>query len=234
LVHRFGVWGREVPFEERLERQARQLLQCYGIVTRQSLERDTEGGWEWSALYRQFQLMEMRGEVRRGYFVKGLPGVQFALPEAVERLREWSRMESPGSEALPSGEPAGELVLVNACDPANLFGPALNTDEEAPSEAARIRDPARFTRIPANHIVLLRGQPVLLLETGGERVTTSPGLSTETLRRALKLAVEHAGGAMRRLTLSEWNGKPILDSPSGPILEGLGFRREALVYVWEG
>ncbi len=32
----------------------------------------------------------MRGEVRRGYFVRGLPGVQFALPEAVEQLRRWN------------------------------------------------------------------------------------------------------------------------------------------------
>ena len=112
LVHRIGVWGREVPFEERIARQARQLLQCYGIVTRQSLEGDPEGGWDWRALYPQFQLMEMRGEVRRGYFVQGLPGVQFALPEAVERLRDWTRpdapadIEEPGArQRLRSGQP---------------------------------------------------------------------------------------------------------------------------------
>jgi ATP-dependent Lhr-like helicase len=226
-VHRIGVWGKETPFEERITRQARQLLQCYGIVTRQSLEGDTEGGWDWALLYRQFQLMEMRGEVRRGYFVQGLPGVQFALPEAVERLREWTHPETSGAE---------ELVLVNACDPANLFGPALVGAEE------RAHDPARFTRIPANHVVLLRGQPVLLLETGGERLTTmpypsgpsAPGLSADTLQRALKLAVEHIGSTVRRLTLSEWNGEPILEGSLAPVLEGLGFRREALVYVWEG
>jgi ATP-dependent Lhr-like helicase len=182
--------------------------------------------------------------VRRGYFVQGLPGVQFALPEAVERLREWSRAEGLGSEQVPLGESAEGLVLVNACDPANLFGPALAGEEDTPgvatrsqaasSEAGRPLDPARFTRIPANHVVLLRGQPLLLLETGGERVIASPGLSAETLRQALKLAIEHAGSAPRRLTLSEWNGEPILDSPAGPVLEGLGFRREALVYVWEG
>jgi hypothetical protein len=45
--------------------------------------------------------------------------------------------------------------------------------------------------------------------------------------------VEHVGATMRRLTLSEWNGEPILDSPAVPILEELGFRREALVYVWD-
>ena len=115
-MHRIGVWGKEVPFEERIARQARQLLQCYGVVTREALENLEESGWDWAALYAQLQILEMRGEVRRGYFVQGLPGVQFALPEAVERLRDWTRPDAPGAE---------ELVLLNACDPANLFGPAL-------------------------------------------------------------------------------------------------------------
>jgi ATP-dependent Lhr-like helicase len=230
LVHRIGVWGREVPYEERIARQARQLLQCYGIVTRESvrvwesggMEGGDTGGVHWPALYAQFQLMEMRGEVRRGYFVQGLPGVQFALPEAVERLREWSR--SGGTVHQDPG--AGDLVLLNACDPANLFGPAL------PGAEVQEGDPARFTRIPANYVVLLRGRPVLLLETGGERVTTLPDLSAGTLKEALKLTVDQVGGTTRRLTLSEWNGEPILEAPLAPLLEELGFRREALVYVW--
>jgi ATP-dependent Lhr-like helicase len=219
LVHRIGVWGKEAPLEERIERQARQLLQCYGIVTRQSLEGDPEGGWDWRALYPQFQLMEMRGEVRRGYFVQGLPGVQFALPEAVERLRDWTHPDAPDIE---------EPVLVNACDPANLFGPAL------PGEPETAHDPARFLRIPGNHVVLLRGRPVLLLETGGERLTVLPDLPVASLKRALKLAVAHAGRSQRRLTLGEINGEPILESSHAPLLEEVGFRREALVYVWDG
>jgi ATP-dependent Lhr-like helicase len=255
-VHRIGVWGREVPFEERIARQARQLLQCYGVVTRESVrvwetpsdEGTANGGLSWGALYAQFQLMEMRGEVRRGYFVQGLPGVQFALPEAVERLREWTRPQAPGA-GDPVASSIEELVLLNACDPANLFGPALpaaeavtgegavneeEAGEAASSPAAREHDPARFTRIPANYLVLLRGRPVLLLETGAERVTTLPDLPPDTLRRALKLAVEHVGGSLRRLTLKEWNGQPILESPMAPLLEESGFRREALVYIWEG
>jgi ATP-dependent Lhr-like helicase len=249
LVHRIGVWGREVSPEERLERQARQLLQCYGIVTRETLRSleaaesgNLERGWDWGALYSQFQLMEMRGEVRRGYFVQGLPGVQFALPEAVERLREWSQAGTDppfgGQLTAPgAGEPdlsnAGDPVLLNACDPVNIFGPATDGDEESDDET-RQQDPSRFIRIPANYVVLLRGQPVLLLETGGERVTALPNLSMATLKRALKLAVEHVGPSLRRLTLSEWNGDPILDSPVAPLLEEIGFRREALVYIWEG
>jgi ATP-dependent Lhr-like helicase len=232
LVHRIGVWGRELPFEERIARQARQLLQCYGIVTRQSLEGDPEGGWDWGAVYPQFQMMEMRGEVRRGYFVQGLPGVQFALPEAVERLREWTRPGASDTQEPGLSGTAG-LVLLNACDPANLFGPTLSGGETAREGVEEDPDPARFTRIPANYVVLLRGRPVLTLETGGERVTALAGLSMDTWKQALKLAVEHVGATMRRLTLSEWNGEPILDSPAAPILEELGFRREALVYIWD-
>jgi ATP-dependent Lhr-like helicase len=238
LVHRIGVWGKEVPFEERVARQARQLLQCYGIVTRQSLERDDAGNWDWRALYTQFQLMEMRGEVRRGYFVRGLPGVQFALPEAVEQLRLWSKPAGSGPDSIALGD-AVELVLLNATDPANLFGPALAggpgpEDSSDPGHAPGPEpDPARFTRIPANYVVLLRGQPVLLLETGGERLTTLSDLSPETQRQALQLAVEHAGNALGRLVMRQWNGEPVLASPVAPLLERLGFRREALVYIWE-
>jgi len=242
LVHRIGVWGRDVPVEERLARQARQLLQCYGIVTRQSLEGDPEGGWDWGALYRQFQLMEMRGDVRRGYFVQGLPGVQFALPEAVDLLREWTR---------PEASFADELVVLNACDPANVFGPAAAAvrgdmddglaggapalgGEAEPGVGRPEGDPARFSRIPSNYVVLQHGRPVLLLELGAERITSLPGLSLEVLRRAAALPVEHAGRTLRRMILSRWNGEPILNSSVAPLLEGFGFRREALDYVWEG
>jgi ATP-dependent Lhr-like helicase len=201
--------------------------------------------------------MEMRGEVRRGYFVQGLPGVQFALSEAVESLREWTRSPGPAPDASRHGEgqAADDLVLLNACDPANLFGPSASRPVEAgdewpaPEEAdepvtpengegatgtGAARDPARFARIPSNWLVLLRGRPVLLLEIGGKRLTTLLDLSPNTLHRALKLAVEHVGGQQRRLTLSQWNGELVLDSAVAPVLERLGFRREALDYVREG
>lgn len=259
MVHRIGVWGKEEPFEEQLARQARQILHCFGIVSQKNLEEwktsrleeGTEEAWDWGTLYRQLQLMEMRGEVRRGYFVQGLPGVQFALPEAVERLREWTTPDTAAG--------AGDLVLLNACDPANLFGRALplagtepdpgtpaevppgqpeqrepeaGPEAEVPPEAGR--DPARFMRIPANYVVLLRGRPVLLLELGAGRLTALPGLPPDTLERALRLVVDHVGQAQRRFALNAWGDEPILDSPVAPLLERLGFRREALLYIWEG
>jgi ATP-dependent Lhr-like helicase len=223
LVHRLGVCGRDLPVEERLARQAQQLLHCYGIVTRQCLEDDAEGGWDWNALYPQLQRMEMRGEVRRGYFVHGLPGVQFALPEAVERLREWTRPDAPGSE---------DLVLLNACDPANLFGPlSSSSGEESPAGSGA--DPARFVRVPSNYVTLLRGRPVLLWEMGAERISAVPDLTSGALEQALELAVHHLGRSIRRLSVALWNGGPVHDSAAVPALERTGFRREALLYVWE-
>jgi ATP-dependent Lhr-like helicase len=241
LVRRIGIWGRELPFEERIARQARQLLQAYGMVTRQSLEGDPEGGWAWGALYPQFRLMEMRGEVRRGYFVEGLPGVQFALPEAVERLRQWTRSPDEEGEEEP-------LVLVNATDPANLSGPALSArpvfeEDASPAEGEGLdapagseagHDPARFTRIPPNYVVLLRGRPVLLLETAAGRLTSLASLPPATLMRALRHAAGHlAGAGGAQPTFSLWNNQPIVDSSAAPLLEQAGFRREALDYVWD-
>ncbi|MBU1747171.1 MAG: DEAD/DEAH box helicase [Chloroflexi bacterium] len=216
LVHRIGVWGpeKELPLAERLDRQARQLMQRYGIVTRQSLEGE-EGAWDWGLLYPQFQRMEMRGEARRGYFVEGLPGVQFALPEAVERLRAWGQL-TPDAE--------GELVLLNAGDPANVC-PYMEVPDG---------DPARFSRLPSNYVVLLRGRPVLLFETARERVTTLPGLEPSVAQRAFELCRAHIASWARRVSVQTWNGEPVLNGPAQPLLEALGFRREPPGMVWEG
>ena len=206
-------------------------------MTQKSLE-ESRGAWQTAPgavgllLYQQLQVMEMRGEVRRGYFVQGLPGVQFALPEAVERLREWTKPDAPGVE---------DLVLLNACDPANLFGRAMPTapgagdaalaGETETEEAGK--DPARFMRIPANYLVLLRGRPVLLLELGAEQVTVLAGLPEGVVERALRLAVEHVGSGLRVFSLKRWNGEPILERPAAPLLESWasGARRW---FIWGG
>jgi ATP-dependent Lhr-like helicase len=60
----------------------------------------------WRAIYRELKRLELRGEVRRGYFVEGLGGAQFALPEAVERLR------------AAREDPDAPLIAIAATDPA--------------------------------------------------------------------------------------------------------------------
>ena len=221
LVHRVGVWGREVSDAERALHQARQLLHRYGVVTRECLANE-EGPWDWPLMVQHLTAMEMRGEVRRGYFVRGLPGVQFALPEAVERLRQ---------EDAEGGEPA--LVLLNACDPANLYGPAVaasRAEEEGEATFTGLPEesnPTVFSRLPSNYVVLQRGVPVLLYEHGGDRWKALPGVSEGTLRRAVRLCLEtltREGGLRsqpRRVIVKTWNGEPPVGSAIQSLLEGL-------------
>ena len=220
-VHRFGVLGKSLPEEERAARQARQLLARYGIVTYESLA-DEVGSWEWRTLSRQLQRLEMRGEVRRGYFVQGLSGAQYALPEAVERLR-----------AVRDDRPeAPELVVMNACDPANLYGPARDALGEASPQAA-MGGPLAFARVPSTWLVQERGLPVLVAGDSGANVTLTQGVDEGLAQRALGALLDHLARSESRVSLETWNGQPILASAGQPLLEGLGFYRDYPAMTWE-
>ncbi len=228
LVHRFGVMGKTLPPEERAARQARQLLVRHGVVTRASLERE-QGAWQWGTIYAQLQRLEMRGEVRRGYFVQGLPGVQFALPEAVEKLRALGRdQEAPEDDE--------GLVVMNACDPANLYGPAPDDigsarGEDVPRTAGG--QPLTFSRIPSTWLVQGRGLPILVAEDTGARLTSVQGVSEGLVRRALQVLMDHMASFEHRVTVQGWNGSPVLDSPGQQLLESLGFYRDYPGMTWE-
>ena len=82
------------------------LLERYGIVTRETvLAEGIPGGF--SALYAELANLETLGTARRGYFVEGLGGAQFALPAAVERLRGL-RSDEPAGRAGAGGHRPGE------------------------------------------------------------------------------------------------------------------------------
>ncbi len=135
--------GKPIPVAERAARQSRQLLARYGVVTRLSLDEEA-GAWDWSTIYQHLQRMELRGELRRGYFVQGLPGLQFALPDVVERLRTLR------DGALQDTS----VVVMNACDPANLYGPAR---EDGPVDGSG--RPLTFARLPSTWLAVHRGLP---------------------------------------------------------------------------
>ncbi len=229
LVYSASVRGADASDEERNLARARQLLQRYGIVTRECLENEA-GGWDWSNLYRHLEMMELRGEARRGYFVRGLSGAQFALPEAVERLRVWRNQEDNDA-----------LIVLNACDPANVYG-AVGGAALEPGASAGLAQPglSRLVRLPSNYVILQRGMPVLLYEHGGNRWTAMPQLGEDTLRQTIQLMIEHltrTGGLCsrpRRVLVASWNGDPPIGGPIQPLLERMGFRREPPAMVWDG
>ncbi|MDR3447407.1 DEAD/DEAH box helicase [Dyella sp.] len=99
---------------DHLEHIARSLLRRYGVIFWKLLEREAPWLPSWRELLRVYHRLEARGEIRGGRFVDGLVGEQFALPEAITRLR-----------AIRQQQPSGELVLINGSDPLNLAGTVL-------------------------------------------------------------------------------------------------------------
>ena len=183
------------------------LLERYGIVTRETvLAEGVPGGF--AALYGELSNLETLGTARRGYFVEGLGGAQFALPAAIERLR-----------GLRSDEPAGAIVLA-ATDPANPYGASLPW----PKRDDDVRPPAP-SRVPGAYVVTLDAEPVLYVERGGKGlVPLRPG--EDFLRPALEALAEHVRrGRIKRIGIERYDGEPVVGSPVGALLIELGFRQ---------
>jgi ATP-dependent Lhr-like helicase len=204
---------------ERVRALSEVLLERYGIVTRESvLAEGIPGGF--AGLYSELGNLETLGTARRGYFVEGLGGAQFALPAAIERLRGM-RTDAEGG----TSEPAGALVLA-ATDPANPYGGMLpwpKRDDE-PSR--------RPSRTAGAYLVTLDAEPALFVERGGKallalRAPFSEGGQPESwLREALEALADHVRhGRVKRLDLERFDGEPIVGSPLEALLVELGFRQ---------
>ncbi|HEX7154313.1 MAG TPA: DEAD/DEAH box helicase [Thermoanaerobaculia bacterium] len=112
--------------DEVVEAQARTFLRRYGVVFRRLLTREPNAA-PWRELARVYRRLEARGEIRGGRFVRGMSGEQFALPEAVQRMRELRR------------EPwDGNVIVLSAADPLNLTGIITNGERVRAIAATRI------------------------------------------------------------------------------------------------
>ncbi|MGH6692908.1 MAG: Lhr family helicase, partial [Gammaproteobacteria bacterium] len=101
LAHR--VREHAVERDEAVEHVARTLLTRYGVVFWRLLEREAPWLPPWRDLLRVYRRLEARGEIRGGRFVAGFSGEQFALPEAVGRLREVRREKESSALVSVSG-----------------------------------------------------------------------------------------------------------------------------------
>jgi ATP-dependent Lhr-like helicase len=160
--------------------------------------------------------MEWAGEVRRGYFVEGLSGAQFALPEAAQMLQE---------TAAPSGASA-PVVLLHSLDPANLYGSGAAFDIPLLDGGTR-----PLMRRAGNWLVLRAGRPVLLIEQQGRRLSALPSGSREDVAAAVaclpSLCTSNGrAGTPHKLTVEEWNGGPVTASEGRELLEMAGFVRD--------
>lgn len=180
------------------------LLERHGIVTRDSVRAEGVAGG-YSAVYGELKALETLGVCRRGYFVEGLGGAQFALPGAVERLRELRPREDEEPEPL----------VLAASDPAQPYGAALPWPKRAGARAARVA---------GAFVVLLGGEAALFVERGGRSLVPLREPDEEWLRRAIAVLVDHVkrGGA-KRLAVERFDGVPVVETDLMPLLLEAGF-----------
>ena len=225
---------------ERAHAWGATLLERHGIVAKETASVEALGGG-FSNVYRVLRSMEEAGKLRRGYFVEGLGGAQFAYPGTVDRLR---RVRDEDAET--------EVVALAATDPANPYGwllpwPPLSSAgatsaadgastedasaKPASTEDASARQAVRGTLGPRRAVgaavVLVGGVPVLYLDRNARRLRTFADVTEEQLEHALPalrdIARHRTRGAIR---LERINDESALSSALWPQLERAGFTRD--------
>ncbi|HEY7823627.1 MAG TPA: DEAD/DEAH box helicase, partial [Acidimicrobiia bacterium] len=150
-----------------------------------------------SAIYPVFSHLEETGRIRRGYFVEGLGGSQFALPGAVDRLRSETRTG---------------LVAMAAADPANPYGSVLPWPDV---------EGIRLARDAGAYVLLLDGKLVGYLDKGRRGLTLFD--ATPERFGEISRALAEVAGRHRRLTLVTVNGEPAPATPLAAPLAEWGF-----------
>jgi len=134
---------------------AHQLLTRYGVVTRETASSEAIAGG-FSAVYQVLRAMEDAGRIRRGYFVAGLGGAQFAMPAALDLLR--AHREAPETP---------QAAVLAATDPANPYGTLLKWPDAAAGADATPADVGRgATRTVGALVVLVDGLAAGYLRRG--------------------------------------------------------------------
>jgi ATP-dependent Lhr-like helicase len=156
-----GNGAENIARDAAIQKFARTLLRRYGIVFRRLLERESLSV-SWYELGRIYRRWEARGEIRGGYFVGGISGEQFALPEAIGLLRSIRK-------ALENGE----LIALSAADPLNLQG---------------ILTPGpRIAALTAGRILFRDGLPIAALEGGDVRKISETSVADSQIETALRV-----------------------------------------------
>ncbi len=193
----------------RLRAQAELMLERYGILTREmALAEGIPGGF--STLYPELSNLEVLGTARRGYFVEGLGGAQFALSGAVERLR-----------ALPAEENGPDtFTLLAATDPASPWGSTLPWP--------KLESGRKAARASGAYVLARAGHPLLYVERGGKGILRlDPSLEGQELATALTVLAEEANaGRLGQLKVERFDGEAILGSAFEQLMVAAGFSRQ--------
>jgi ATP-dependent Lhr-like helicase len=195
-----GLVGAPPDATLRAHARANALLERYGVATAAAAHADgLPGGFQ--AVYPVLRAMEDAGRARRGLFVDGLGGAQFALAGAVDRLRA---CRAPDESAL----------VLSATDPANPWGSLV------PWPGTRAR------RVAGAQVVLVGGQPAVFVEKGEKSWATFPAAEDRaTLVRAITAWLDRPGRKLKAVRIDTIDGEPAPNSPHAPAFAEAGFAR---------
>ncbi|MCM3747691.1 DEAD/DEAH box helicase [Paenibacillus pasadenensis] len=208
------------------------LLDTYGIVSRDLAA--SASPYSWDELLPLLKRLEEWGVLVRGHLIEGMPAMQFTTREIAEAIR------SPLLESENSG-----LTVLSAADPANPFG--LIADWPGSETGG-------FSRKPGNYLVLENGRWLYWIENNGRRISRLEQLGTDTPKRrgqppksgaaapssGLKetssavrqmLAAVAARQGLAKVTVEQWNGKPVDESEGAELLKELGAERDRHRFV---
>jgi ATP-dependent Lhr-like helicase len=204
---RWSLAARLFPGVPERRALAELLLERHGIVTRDGVRAEGIAGG-YGAVYGELRALETLGLARRGYFVEGLGGAQFALGGAVERLRELRPRDGDALDAL----------VLAAADPAQPYGAVVPWPKRAGARAARVA---------GAQVVLLGGEAALFVERGGRSLVPLRDPDPAWLEPALAALVAHVRGRGRgpgnRLAVERFDGGAVLESPVLDLLLAAGF-----------
>jgi ATP-dependent Lhr-like helicase len=201
---------------------ALQLLNRYGVLLRESVAAENVPGG-FSAVYDVLKALEESGRIRRGYFVAGLGATQFALPAAVDLLRQLRTAPPPEKS---------EFVQLAATDPANPYGSVLRWPELPVAEEDSETAPRILTRAAYAEVILRNGQLVAWLRRGNpnllvflpaeepERSQTASGLAHFLCSRGQE---RMRGGSHQGVLITTINGQPVAAHPMARFLMDAGF-----------
>lgn len=221
LVRTTGILGATEDESALAELVARQWLDRYGVVARDWWRRERPAV-AWRAIYRELKRLEFRGEVRRGYFVRGLAGAQFALPSAIELLRA-----SGPREALPNVARAevvqAPVIVMTASDPANPFTlPTLSPDALENPSVALARGRGRGALL-----IMRAGEVLAVAESRGRRLTIRETVTVTDIAEAAGILARHvveSSDRRRDPRVETINGVPAATSQFAAAFIAAGFR----------
>lgn len=197
---------------ERSVALAQQLIARHGVLTKNAVAKELAPGG-FAALYPVLKQMEEAGKLRRGYFVEGLGGAQFAAPGADDLLRK-PQADKPSTS---QGDP--QAIVLAATDPANPYGAALPWP-------ARDESTGRPSRSVGASVLLLEGELVGFLSSSRNHLTTFlPDDQPQRTRTAKAIAEALVGTAAegRAVLITKVDDRSVSQSALAQPLSAAGF-----------